>query len=155
MLVKRITELLKTREFISVATCDLHGKPNAASKFLLKIENNFIYLIDYSVGRTWDNLKVNPRSSLSFMDTDTLLGYQINGTVEIIERGPAYDSILAELWKKEIDLSAKRIIEGIYREKKHQSFELAIRDKFVIFKIKLKEIIEIGPAGELKRQNLE
>ncbi len=154
MLNKKIEEFLKKREFISVATCNLKGRPNAAPKFLLKIEDNFIYLIDYSFSRTWENLKINPRASLSFMDTDNLTGYQINGSVQIIDKGPLYDKILYELREKVINLSVERVIEGVCREKTHASFEVAIPEDFVIFKVKIEEVVEIGPRGDLKRQNL-
>lgn len=154
MFTKKIIELLNLREFISVATADKQGKPNAAPKFLLKTEGNFLYLVDYTLGRTWENLKVNPRLSLSFMDTDTLVGYQINGAAEIIDKGREYDSISKELEIREIDLSARRIIEGVVKEKKHQGFELAIRSKFVILKVKIEEMVEIGPCGQLKREKI-
>jgi predicted pyridoxine 5'-phosphate oxidase superfamily flavin-nucleotide-binding protein len=154
MVIKKVSELLRVREFISVATSDSKGMPNAAPKFVLKLENNFIYLVDYVIGRTWENVKVNPRISLSFMDTDTLVGYQINGPVEIIDSGPEYDKILKELLQKKIDLSTKRIIEGVETGKVHGSFEVAIPDKIVILKVRLEEIVEIGTSGELKRQRL-
>lgn len=154
MISKRINELLQSRGFISVATSDLNGQPNAAPKFLLKAENNFIYLMDYIIGKTWENIKINPRVSLSFMDADSLVGYQMNGPVEIIDSGPEYEEILEELLKREIDLSTKRIIEGVERGKIHGSFEVAIPDKFVLFKVKIEEVVEIGPSGTLKRKKL-
>jgi cysteine-rich repeat protein len=39
----------------------------------------------------WENIKMNPRVSLSFMDNDALLGYQLNGSVEIIDSGEECD----------------------------------------------------------------
>lgn len=154
MLRTKAVEFLKTREYVSVATADFQGNPNAAPKFLLKIEGDFIYLVDYIIGRTWDNIKINPKASLSFMDPDTLKGYQINGAVEIIDKGKAYEQILDELAKKKLDSSIKRIIEGVYRGKGHENFEISLPDRFVVFKIKLAEIIEIGPYGELKREKV-
>ncbi len=154
MLKTEVIEFLKTREFVSVATADFNGNPNAAPKFLLKIEGDFIYLVDYIIGRTWENIKINPKASLSFMDPDKLLGYQINGMVEIIKKGKVYDQILNELSKKKLDFSAKRIIEGVYRGKRHESFEISLPERFVVFKVKLEEIVEIGPCGELKREKL-
>ncbi len=154
MLSVKIGELLKTREFISVATADFNGQPNAAPKFFLKLENNFIYLVDYTIGKTWENLKANPYISLSFMEPDTLIGYQINGSVEIIEKGPEYDKMMGEFREREVNLSAKRIIEGLYRGKGHETFELALPERVIIFKIKLEDIAEIGPRGDLKREKV-
>jgi len=152
-MIKKITELLLKREFVSVATADLSGRPNAAPKFLLKVENNFIFLIDYTRGKTWENLKKNPRVSLSFTDTEELTGYQINGAVKIIDKGPAYDKIFSELLQKEIDLSCRRIIEGVVHEKGHKSFEVAIPDRVVIFKIEIEEITEIDYRGEIRKES--
>ncbi|MBU1125843.1 MAG: pyridoxamine 5'-phosphate oxidase family protein [Candidatus Omnitrophica bacterium] len=149
-MLTKIKSLLKNRDFISVATADLSGRPNAAPKFLLKIEDTVIHLIDYTKGRTWENLKNNPQVSLSFMDTESLHGYQINGNVAIIEKGLVYKAICQELLEKEIALSTKRILEGVTQEKAHQSFEVGISDEVVIFKITIEEIIEIGPSGEKK-----
>ncbi len=91
MFKAKAIEFLKTREFVSVATADFEGNPNAAPKFLLKVEGDFIYLIDYIIGRTWENISINPKVSLSFMDPETLFGYQINGTVDIINKGKVYE----------------------------------------------------------------
>lgn len=154
-MLKKIHQLLQNKEFISVATCDLSGNPNAAPKFILKLDGHRIYLVDYTIGKTYGNLKVNPRISLSFMDTESLSGYQINGLAETVEAGAEYERVCKELLAKEVDLSARRIIEGVTTEKKHQSFEVAIRDKFVILKVMIKEIIEIGPSGQKKREAVE
>jgi predicted pyridoxine 5'-phosphate oxidase superfamily flavin-nucleotide-binding protein len=154
MISKKIVELLKNREFISVATCDFAGRPNAAPKFILKFESNFIYLIDYTIGKTWENLKINPRVSLSLMDTDNLTGYQINGPVQIIESGSDYKKILEELREREIHLSVERVIKGIHTQKRHEVFEVVMPQKFVIFKVKIEDLAQIGPRGDLKREKL-
>ena len=155
MLNEKISELLRKREFVSVSTCDLEGRPNAAPKFILKVSGNFIYLIDYTIGRTWSNLKANPRASVSFMDTDSLSGYQINGKAQIIDGGAEYEKIGAELLQREIDLSARRIIEGVGREKRHAGFEVGLSEKFVLLKIHIEEIVEIGLRGEVKREHIQ
>ncbi|MFH1398277.1 MAG: pyridoxamine 5'-phosphate oxidase family protein [Candidatus Omnitrophota bacterium] len=152
MLSDKLKDSLNKREFISVGTCDFHGKPNAAPKFFLKMEGNFLYLIDYVMSRTLANLKINPRVSLSFIDLDTLVGYQINGKVKIIEQGKEFEKIAQELVDKQIVFSTKRIIEGITTGKKHKVFEVGIEKDFVVFKLEIEEVIEIGPSGGLTRQ---
>ena len=151
---KKAFELLKKREFVSVATCDLEGRPNAAPKFVLKLENHFIYLVDYSIGRTSYNLEFNPRISISFMDNNTLMGYQLNGPVEIINKGEEYDTLVKDLSQKELELSTKRIIEGVTNGKSHEGFELNLSEKFIIFKVIVEEIVEIASSGTLKREKI-
>ena len=151
---KKIIELLKSREFLSVATADMSGQPNAAPKFLLKIEDNTIYLVDYIIGKTFKNLSNNPRVSISFMDNNSLVGYQLNGRAEIIEKGPEYDLLLKDLAQREIDLSTLRIVEGVTKGQSHKGFLLNMPDDFVIFKVKVEEIAEMASSGILKREKI-
>jgi uncharacterized pyridoxamine 5'-phosphate oxidase family protein len=154
MLTKTIIELLKHKEFISIATCDLKGRPNAASKFILKIDGGFIYLVDYIFGKSYENLKANPRVSLSFVNTESLKSYQINGSVELIEQGSVYETIALELVHKEVRLSTDRIIKGVSSGKRHENFEVAIPEKFVIFKVKIEETVEMPYGGGVKREKI-
>lgn len=155
MLTDKIADLLRKREFIYVASCDFNGRPNIAPKFFLKVEDNFIYLIDHVFGRTWENLKANPLVSLSAMDVDALLGYQINGNVQVIEKnGPEYEGILKEFKKKEISFTAKRVAEGVLRSEKHKTFEVEFPNRVAVFKVKIAEVVEIGSSGKLTREKI-
>lgn len=149
---ERAIELLKQREFVSLGTADKKGIPNAAPKLLLKINEDFVYLIDYTMARTVDNLKENPIASLSFMDIDDLVGYRLGGSVRLIEKGKEFNRILEELSNKLIALSAKRVIEASRTGKKNQHYELEISKKFVVLKIKIEEIVKIGSQGDLWRE---
>jgi len=154
MLTNKIYYALKHLEFINVATCDFQGRPNAVPKLILKCEDNHIFLVDYTIGRTWSNLKINPKVSLSFAETDNLMGYQINGSVEIIDKGIKYQRLLKELTAKQISLSVERIIRGVQKGKKHEIYEVQIPKKIVIFKVKIEEIVEVGPKGDLIREGV-
>ncbi|MEI6832237.1 MAG: pyridoxamine 5'-phosphate oxidase family protein [Candidatus Omnitrophota bacterium] len=154
MINKIVKELIESREFISVATCDLEARPNAAPKFLLKVERDHIYLVDYIIGRTFENLQINPKVSLSFIDSFTLIGYQINGKVEIIDSGAEYKDILKELQNKQIDLSTKRVMDGVVKGQVHKAYEVGSPEQFVILKIKVEEVVEIRPSGTLRREKV-
>jgi len=154
MINKNIIALIESREFISVATCDLEARPNAAPKFLLKVEASYIYLVDYIIGKTFHNLKVNPHVSLSFFDNNTLVGYQINGKVQIVDSGPEYLAALNDLARKEIDLSTTRIIDGVIKGQAHKAYEVAASKQFVILKVKVEEIVQIQSSGTLQREKI-
>jgi len=154
MKLKKALELLKIREFVSVGTCDFDARPNVAPKLVLKVLENCVYLIDYVVGRTFRNLTINPRACLAFMDIDSLIGYQFHGPVEVIDEGPLYDKMIHELSARQIELSVQRIIEGVDKGKSHKAFELGMPQQFVIFKVCIEEIVEIGTSGELKRERV-
>ena len=147
-----LTPLLKGREFLSVGTADLTGKPNAAPKFFLKYEKPHIFLIDYSFATTTNNLRANPRASLSFMDLENLEGYRLYGSAELIETGKEFKLIAQEVEKKALRLSATRVIEASRTGKKYEHFELEMPDKFVAIKVKIEESTKIGPRGDLYRE---
>jgi len=152
IITKEALEFLTKREFINIATSDQGHRPNVAPKFLLKVERDCIYLVDYVLGKTWRNIQLNKLVSLSTINIDKLVGYQINGEAEIIEAGPTFGKLLNELHDKIINFSARRVIEGVRKEKKHKDFEVTFPEKVLIFKIKVLEIVQISPTGELKRE---
>jgi predicted pyridoxine 5'-phosphate oxidase superfamily flavin-nucleotide-binding protein len=151
---EKAMDLIRKREFISIATSDLDNTPSAAPKFVLKVDHHCIYLIDYILGRTYKNLTVNPKASLSLFDPETLKGYQLNGTVEMIDKGPVFKKIFKEMNARKISLTAKHIIEEIRGGAKQESFEMIIPEKFIILKVFIKDIAEINPTGELARKKL-
>jgi hypothetical protein len=153
MAMEGLSKLLRTREFVSFATADLSGQPNAAPKLLLKYEKPFVYLIDYSVAKTVENLRVNPKAALSLMDLENLEGYRMIGTAELIEKGEEFQRFSKELEKKLLQLSATRVIEGSRTGKKYAHYELEISDKFVVVKFKIVEATKIGTQGNLYRES--
>jgi hypothetical protein len=88
------------------------------------------------------------------MDTDSLIGYQINGSVEIMESGEEYELLVKDLQNRKVDLSVRRIVEGVVKGKSHDGFELSMPENFVIFKIKAEEIVEMASSGVLKREKV-
>ncbi len=155
MLSHKVKGLLGQTSFIHIASCDFDNNPNAAVKLVLKVEGNFVYLADYTEGKTYQNLKINPIASLSFDNRDTLSGFQINGPVEIIDKGAEYDIICSELHKKELNLSAERIIKAVSEGKVTKDFEINANKKVVIFKVKIESVAEFKYTGEIIREAIK
>ena len=152
MIKEKAFEILKKKEFVSVGTADKKGQPNAVPKFLLKIEKNSVYLIDYTMARTVENLKKNPKASLSFMDLDNLAGYRLDGSVELISKGNEFKKILIELEKKLVMLSASRVIEASRTGKKNEHYELEIPKRFLVIKVNIHGAAKIGSQGDLLKE---
>jgi len=148
----KIAELLEKREFVSVATATPDGQPNTAPKFFFRAKGDFIYLLDYVLGKTVLNLHENPRVSVSFMDMDSLEAYRLNGTAKLISEGRIFEKILKEWDKKLIKLATNRIIEGVQTGKKHGHYELEMGEKFIVLKIKIATIVKIGRKGDIWRE---
>lgn len=152
LLTEGIRRFLDKKEFINVGTCDSSGRPNVAPKFLVKVEGNNIYLADYVYGRTFINLKTNPRVSLSTVNLDTLIGYQINGIARIISTGIEFKRLMKEMQTKQVKFSASRLIEGLHKETMYKDFEVTLPEKACIVKVKIKEVAEIGKSGKVERK---
>lgn len=152
MILEKISQLLKKRNFLSIATADKRCEPHAAPKFLFKIEDGCVYLVDYAIAKTVDNIRANPRASMSFMDLDNLEGYRLSGPALLIEDGPEHKKILEEFDKKLIRLSADRLIEGMKSGKQYEHFELEIPNRVIVIKVKVEEVVRIGRQGELFKE---
>ncbi len=137
-------------KFVNVATCSDERMPNVAPKLIAKTEKNIIYLIDYVIGKTYSNLKENPRVSLSFINDRTLTGYQMNGSVDILEFGEEFERFIEEFQKIKTDFTVERILLNVRTGEKAIPLDLSLPDQFAILKVKVIEIVEIGSSGSLK-----
>ncbi|OIO35243.1 MAG: hypothetical protein AUJ74_07315 [Candidatus Omnitrophica bacterium CG1_02_44_16] len=137
-------------KFVNVATCSDERMPNVAPKLIAKTEKNIIYLIDYVIGKTYSNLKENPRVSLSFINDRTLTGYQMNGSVDILEFGEEFEKFIEEFQKIKTDFTVERILLNVRTGEKAIPLDLSLPDQFAILKVKVIEIVEIGSSGSLK-----
>ncbi len=148
----KIAELLEKRQFVSVATATLDGQPNTAPKFFFRAKGDFIYLIDYVLGKTVTNLKENPRVSVSFMDMDSLEAYRLNGTAKMIGEGKIFATILKEWDRKLIKMATNRVLEGVRSGKNHGHYELEMGEKFIVLKIKIINAVKIGRRGDIWKE---
>ena len=147
-----IAELLEKLEFVSVATATPNGQPNTAPKFFFHAKGDFMYLIDYAIGKTIMNLEKNPRVSVSFIDMGSLEAYRLNGIAKMIGKGRVFEAILKEWDKKLIKMATTRVIEGVQTGKKHNHYELEMAEKFIVLKIKIENIVKIGRRGDIWKE---
>ena len=138
-IVEKLKKFLLNKEFISAGTSDLMSQPNAAPKYIIKIDNVYIYLADYVIGQTFQNLKINPKISLSTIDMKTLEGWQINGVAKIITKGPQYKKLLKVMVEQEVHHSARRIIEDVRGGQGSDVYETQFPERVAIFKVKCKK----------------
>ena len=155
LITEKLKRFLLTKEFVSAGTSDLSGQPNAVPKYIIKIDSGFIYLADYVIGKTFQNLKINPKISLSTIDMKTLEGWRINGTVRIVTRGAQYKKLSKTMVELEVHNTARRVIEDVQGVQKHNVYEVSFPKKVVILKVKCKKITKIGITGKLQSKRLK
>ncbi len=153
-IIDQIRILLENVEFIDVATSSSMGQPNAAPKFLLKIQDTKLYLVDCVMGTTWDNIKINPSVSIPVMNVDTLLGYRINGSAYVVEEGLEKSELMKEFGDKQVKLSTERIVESIRSQKGKRNLEVQFPETVGMFMVEVESVVEIGPTGRLVRESI-
>ncbi len=149
-MLKDLIPFLSKGKFVNVATCSQERMPNVAPKLIAKADRDVIYLVDYVIGKTYANLKENPRVSISFIDNKTLTGYQLNGCVAIIEEGEEFDKLAEEFHQIKTEFTVERILLDIRAGEKTHPREFSIPENFCILKMKIFEIVEISSSGDLK-----
>ena len=153
MITDKVLNILEKREFVSIATVSPDGQPNSVPKFFLRAKGSFLYLIDHVVGKTVVNLRTNPLCSVSFMDLDNLEAYRFNGKARLISKGKTFDEILKVWNNRLIKLSTDRVIEAVTTGKKSGHYEMEISEKFIVIKIKIENIINIGRKGDIWKES--
>jgi predicted pyridoxine 5'-phosphate oxidase superfamily flavin-nucleotide-binding protein len=155
LITEDLKKFLLTKEFVSAGTADLNGQPNAVPKYIIKIDNGFIYLADYVIGTTFQNLKVNPKISLSTIDMKTLEGWRINGIVRIMTKGAQYKRLSKTMIDLEVHNTTRRVIEDVQGVQKHNVYEVSFPKKVVILKVKCEKVTKIGISGKLQSTRLK
>ena len=150
MIPERIKNLLENMEFLCVATVSSDSSPCVANKFLIRCEEGSLYFGDFAKGRTWHNLKRNPKISTVVMDERRLVDFQINGTAQLVDSGASMAELLEEFSRKEVRFATKRLIEGLRKERGSITYQLPLLKKVVIWKIEVNEVIALGPEKELR-----
>ena len=152
-ITEKLEEVLEKREFVSIATVRQDGQPNSVPKFFFRGKGNFLYLLDYVVGKTISNLRENPKTSVSFMDLDTLEAYRLNGTAQIIEKGPVFDAVLKGWNEKLVQLSTDRVIEAVRTGKKRSYHEMEMTEHLAVIKVRIENVIKIGRRGDIWKES--
>ena len=60
-----------------------------------------------------------------------------------------------EMTDKAIRLTAQHIIEDVRGKGKHENFEVGITERFIVLKILVREIVQMGYRGEIIRNTLD
>jgi predicted pyridoxine 5'-phosphate oxidase superfamily flavin-nucleotide-binding protein len=61
------------------------------------VDEEHVVFADLYSRKTRENLRANPSVSVTVVDTTTATGYQVKGTAEMLDSGPLYEGMAAEL----------------------------------------------------------
>jgi len=152
MFSELISKVLAGKEVVFFASANKQAVPNVAPKVVVKIDGNFVYLVDFLYGRTWENLKDNPRGAVSFQDERTLNSYVMRGEVVLITAGKEFENIIQDLERKQVSIAVERVVQGIKRGIKHADVAFFLPENGVVMRMRVEEVVEITPQGKLKHE---
>jgi uncharacterized pyridoxamine 5'-phosphate oxidase family protein len=152
---KEVVGFMQEQEFLFVGTADNDCRPNTSAKILLKINQEYVYLVEYIKGRTFKNLTDNPRISLSAVNAKTIVGYRLYAEAVILTEGPEYDLLLKELNDKQIDVTAKSLISKLRKGVRSKSYAFAELVPVALIKAKIIEANQIMPTGQIRIEKVK
>jgi uncharacterized pyridoxamine 5'-phosphate oxidase family protein len=142
-----IIHFFQEQGFAIVSTIDGNGGPHNSCKGIVKInQNGLIYLFDLYKGKTYKNLKINPRMSISAVDEHKFIGYCLKGRAKIVKTDKLKPHILSAWDKKITSRISRRVIKNIQGEKGHPRHPEALLPKpeyMVVMKVK--EVVNLTP----------
>lgn len=152
-MLKKIKKLMDAQQFLNLATANKDAVPNVAPKFMLSYTDTEIVLADYTIAKTFENIKVNPIVAIPVMDELTLNGYQIKGRARLVIDGKEHKKLYTAMQEKIVKLSVERIVRGIHAGRESANFEVCLPEKMTFIVVTVHTLTEIHCTGSLSHEH--
>jgi general stress protein 26 len=155
-LTDEIIHFLYRQHFTVISTLDKDGSIHNSCKGIVQIDGKgYIYLLDLYKQKTYKNLKINSRISLTVVDEHKFKGYSLKGKAKIISEDKIKPEIL-KAWDKKISgRISHRILQNIKGEKGHGSHpEVLLPKPEYIIMMRVEKIVDLTPH-KLKIHNIK
>ena len=152
-MLKKIKTLLDAHRFLNLATVSADAVPNVAPKFVLSYTDTEIVLADYTIAKTFENIKKNPAVAIPVMDEATLNGYQIKGRARVVTGGKEHAKFYEAMQDKVVKLSVERIVRGVHAGRESANFEVCLPEKMSFIVVTVHTLTEIHCTGSLSHEH--
>lgn len=142
-----IIQFFHNQGCVVVSTIDKEGFPHNACKGIVEINRNGrVYLIDLYMGTTYENLKKNPRISITAIDEHKFIGYCLKGKAEIIPESELKPNTI-KAWELRISgRLTQRLLKNIRNEKGHSRHpEIFLPKPSYMIGMEVEEIVDLTP----------
>lgn len=147
-LPREIIRFFEKQGFVIIATIDRDGGIHAVAKGIVGIEENGkVFLIDLYEGRTFENLKRNPKVSITAVDEHKFEGYNLKGHAKVVEEEKFEDHIVKAWQDRIVKRITNRILKNIKSEKRltgHHPEARMPSPKYLI-EVDVEEIVDLTP----------
>ena len=150
---EKISSLIKKQGFVIVSSLDKEGSIHSSAKGVVGIdERGRVFIIDLYKTRTYNNLKINPIVTITFVDEHKFEGYALQGKAKIVAKKDIAESLIAEWEDKVIQRISKRLIKNLQdgNAAAHHPEASFPHPKYLI-EIDVEKIIDLTPA-QLKKE---
>lgn len=147
-LSQEIIQFFQNQGFVIVSTLDKDKSLHSSCKGIVKInKNGKIYLLDLYKGRTFKNLKRNPRISITAVDEHRFKGYCLKGKARVVEQRRLAPSIIKAWEDKITSRITTRVLKNIHQDKSQPYHpEVFLPKPEYLIVVRVEEIINLTPG---------
>ena len=142
-----VIDFLRTQGFVIVSSIDKNGFPHSSCKDIVKIDSSGkIYLIDVYYGLTAENIRNNPRVSISAVDEHKFIGFCLKGKAKIMLDDEISQEFIKS-WEDNITLRlTKRLLNNLAQDKSRAHHpEASLPRPKQLISIEVEEIVNLAP----------
>ncbi|MBN3040742.1 MAG: pyridoxamine 5'-phosphate oxidase family protein [Candidatus Omnitrophica bacterium] len=143
-----IADFFKRQNIAIASTIDKQGNIHCAIKEVVGVKpDGDLLLFDLYCNRTYENLKNDPRISVTALSEKEFKGYTIQGKARIIPRSEVNDEIISEREKKIVQRISARLISSVKSDLKsraHFEAELPAMPKYLI-EVSVDKVVDLSP----------
>jgi len=142
-----VIDFLRTQGFVIVSSIDKNGFPHSSCKDIVKIDySGKIYLIDVYYGLTAENIRNNPRVSISAVDEHKFIGFCLKGKAKIMLDDEISQEFIKS-WEDNITSRlTKRLLNNLAQDKSRAHHpEASLPRPKQLISIEVEEIVNLAP----------
>lgn len=146
---QEVVHFFQNQGFVIVSSVDKDGTPHSACKGVIKIsDDGEVYLLDVYLKQTYQNLKINPRISITSVDEHKFKGYCLKGKARLLERSQIAPELIKAWEDKITSRITQRLLKNISEKKGHPRHPEALLPKpeYMIV-MDVQEIVDLTPQS--------
>ena len=142
-----IIRFFQDQGFVIVSTIDKDGFPHSSCKGLIEVEEvGKAYLMDVYRAQTLENLKRDPRVSITAVDEHKFSGYCLKGRAKVLPQDYLDEGIIMAWEDRITSRLTKRLLKNIHEEKGHGLHpEILLPKPEYIILVEVEEIVDLTP----------
>jgi len=144
---EKVINFFRDQGCVVISTIDQHGFPHSSCKDIIKIENSGkAYLLDAYRGKTYENLKNNPKASITAFDEHKFTGFCLKGEARLVSSADFGDETVKAWEDKITSRLTRRLLKNVLEEKGHPAHPEASLPKpqnMIVFEAE--EIVDLTP----------